>query len=111
MSVQKQVKRGTSTFTEQEIVDSLALRALLKDSDIESDYKSTDISNLALVLGYMQALKISKSGNRPGLVSSRPYILSILSFKIAAAGRAWHIFARQNYHFSAMANHLAGDII
>lgn len=60
MSVQKQVKKGTAEFTQEELAKTLDEKVFLKDAEINSDYRITDISNLALVLGYMQALKIPK---------------------------------------------------
>lgn len=60
MSVQKQVKKGAMEFTQEELTETLKKRSYLKDSEIDSDYRATDISNLALVLGYMQALNIPK---------------------------------------------------
>lgn len=60
MSVQKQVKNGATEFTREELDKTFSARSLLKDSEIDSDYRISDISNLALVLGYMQALNISK---------------------------------------------------
>jgi len=58
MSVQRQVKKGAAEFNSEELAETLKIRSVLSDAQIESDYHVTDISNLALVLGYMQALKI-----------------------------------------------------
>lgn len=60
MSVQRQVHKGAAQFTQSELDQVLKERVYLKDSDIDSDYRISDISNLALVLGYMQALRIEK---------------------------------------------------
>nr|WP_295900919.1 hypothetical protein [uncultured Bdellovibrio sp.] len=60
MSVQKQTKKNSSEFAQGELDEALKQRVFLQDSQIESDYRVSDISNLALVLGYMQALKIPK---------------------------------------------------
>lgn len=60
LSVQKQVKDDSAEFSRQALEQQLLKRAFLKDSDIESSYRNTDISNLALVLAYMQALNIPK---------------------------------------------------
>ncbi|WP_415062571.1 Ppx/GppA phosphatase family protein [Bdellovibrio sp.] len=60
MSVQRQVHKGATGFTQSELDQVLQNRVHLKDADIDSDYRISDISNLALVLGYMQALKIEK---------------------------------------------------
>ncbi|WP_374079532.1 Ppx/GppA phosphatase family protein [Bdellovibrio bacteriovorus] len=60
MSVQRQVNKEAKEFTQVELDQTLKQRVHLKDSEIDSDYRVSDISNLALVLGYMQALKIPK---------------------------------------------------
>lgn len=60
MSVQKQTKKGFAEFTQAELDKTLRERVFLRDDQISSDYKISDISNLALVLGYMQALQIPK---------------------------------------------------
>lgn len=74
ISVQKQVEReglagrtsaqtgsheGTF-FTETALAKTLDKRASRTDKEIESEYKTTEVTNLALVLGYMQELKIDK---------------------------------------------------
>lgn len=74
ISVQKQVEReglarrtsaqtgsheGTE-FTETALAQTLEKRAVRTDDEIESEYKTTEVTNLALVLGYMQELKIEK---------------------------------------------------
>lgn len=58
LSVQRQVKKTASEFNSEELAETLKARSALTDAQIESDYRVTDISNLALVLGYMQALGI-----------------------------------------------------
>ncbi|WII71987.1 hypothetical protein QJS83_16105 [Bdellovibrio sp. 22V] len=60
MSVQRQVAKGQDSFSQEELDRVLKERAQLSDAQIDSDYRISDISNLALVLGYMQALKIAK---------------------------------------------------
>lgn len=60
MSVQRQTKKGSAEFTQAELDKTLRERVFLRDDEITSDYKISDISNLALVLGYMQALQIQK---------------------------------------------------
>lgn len=60
MSVQKQTKKGETQFSRDELTETLSQRVFLKDSEIPSDYRISDISNLVLVLGYMQALQISQ---------------------------------------------------
>lgn len=60
LSVQKQVKNDRHEFSQSELSRVLKIRSKLLDSEIASDYRSTEISNMALVLGYMQALGIPK---------------------------------------------------
>ena len=57
-SVQGQVKQGANAFTQTELYNSFKERAKLRDQDIASEYRITDVSNMGLVLGYMQALGI-----------------------------------------------------
>lgn len=65
LSVQKQVKANSHEFSKQELEVQLSKRAYLTDSQIESSYRNTEISNLALVLAYMQALNIHKVETAP----------------------------------------------
>lgn len=60
LSVQRQVQAGGTEFTQESLEKTLKVRSELSDSQIESEYRISDISNLALVLGYMKALKIEK---------------------------------------------------
>ncbi len=65
ISTVKQVEKegqGTSSsfFTDSALAKTLEARANRKDEEIESEYRETDITNLALVLGYMQELKIKR---------------------------------------------------
>lgn len=60
LSVQPQVKEGQHSFTRKELEETLKRRASLKDEEVGGAYRATDISNLALVLGYMKALGIEK---------------------------------------------------
>ena len=60
LSAQNQVKEGADEFSQTALEQTLKKRAGLKDSQIEGDYATTEITNLALVLGYMKALKIEK---------------------------------------------------
>lgn len=83
MSVQKQVNREANSFTVAELDKTLQNRAVLRDEQIEGDYKVTDISNLALVLGYMRALNIHEIETVPvslgqGLVYKNLYAKSNL---------------------------------
>lgn len=58
---QVQKHRGTdnTVISQKDIEDTLLARADLSDKDIQSAYPETDITNLALVLGFMQGLNIS----------------------------------------------------
>lgn len=67
ISVQKQVDRenggarsATTSFTNQNLAKTLTARAVRTDEEIESEYRETEVTNLALVLGYMQELKIDR---------------------------------------------------
>lgn len=60
ISTQTQVDPKKKTFSKDELERALAKRSRLKDEEIQSDYRYTDITNLALVLGYMKALGIDK---------------------------------------------------
>ena len=62
ISVQKQVERegiashSANRFSEKALAQTLDKRSLRNDDEIESEYRTTEITNLALVLGYMQEL-------------------------------------------------------
>lgn len=58
ISVLKQTGNTNAEFSQGQLAEALAVRSTLKDEEIMSPYKSTDITNLALVLGYMKALNI-----------------------------------------------------
>lgn len=58
LSVQKQIDDKKSEFTLKQLKQVLDKRAHLKDEQIPSDYRTTEVTNLALVLGYMEALGI-----------------------------------------------------
>lgn len=60
ISVQEQINANAKSFTRSELEETLKVRSQLKDSQIKSEYKTTDISSLALVLGYMQSLDIKQ---------------------------------------------------
>ncbi|MDX9731904.1 MAG: hypothetical protein RBT63_09050 [Bdellovibrionales bacterium] len=60
LSVQKQVRPEERSFSQSMLRETLKRRSALNDGDIASDYRATEITNLALVLGYMQALRIPK---------------------------------------------------
>ena len=58
-SVQGQVQQGSNTFTQDQLFKAFKQRSKLRDQDIPSEYRITDVSNMGLVLGYMQALGIN----------------------------------------------------
>ena len=60
LSVQKQVDASRKYFSAKELRHLLVKRAQLSDAEIPSEYRKTEITNLALVLGYMEALRITK---------------------------------------------------
>ena len=60
LSAQNQTKEGANELSQAALEQALKKRSTLKDSQIDSDYAATEITNLALVLGYMKALKIQK---------------------------------------------------
>lgn len=59
-SVQKQSAKDKNEITLSELEKAFYDGAKKSDSEIQSDYRITDISNMALVLGFMKSLKISK---------------------------------------------------
>ncbi len=59
-SVQEQVDSKSSLLEKKKLERVLKIRANLSDHDLEGDYKATDVTNLALVLGFMEALQIKK---------------------------------------------------
>lgn len=59
-SVRKQVKSKTSTYDQGLLLDTLLKRAKLNDKQIGTKYAKTDVTNLALVLGFMQSLSIDR---------------------------------------------------
>lgn len=58
-SVKKQLGKNIP-YTEAELQNTLAMRLELNDKEIGGDYAATDISNLILVLGFMQKLGIKE---------------------------------------------------
>lgn len=60
ISIQDQVNPGKKTFLRNSLEKTLNSRSRLTDDQIDSKFKTTDISNLALVLGYMNQLKVKE---------------------------------------------------
>lgn len=60
MSVQYQTNPQGKAFNRENLEKTYGERVFLKDSEIKSEYRISDVSNLALVLGYMKALNISE---------------------------------------------------
>lgn len=72
-SVQQQANPQKQQLTREQIQAAYLQGVHKKDSDINSEYRVTDISNLALVLGYMEALGVTQietlaTALGPGLV-------------------------------------------
>lgn len=63
-SIQNQILQGTKsdsfTYNQETLSQTLQTRSLLSDKDLSSAYPETDVTNLALVLGFMKALNISE---------------------------------------------------
>lgn len=59
-SVRDQLGAGAGEYSVQDLARVAAERVKLSDSQLSGDYKATDVSNLLLVEGYMQALGIEK---------------------------------------------------
>lgn len=57
-SIRHQINNKRLDYTRDELAQTLKKRSGLKDSQISSKYRATEITNLSLVLGYMQALHI-----------------------------------------------------
>lgn len=58
ISVQKQIDKDAHGFSRAQLAQTLREKSALKDAQIESKYRETEVSNLALVLGYMEALGV-----------------------------------------------------
>lgn len=58
ISIKNQTKKPT--FTAADLKITLLKNSTLTDRQIHSDYRATEVTNLALVLGYMKALQIEK---------------------------------------------------
>lgn len=56
ISVQEQAAPGLRAFSRGEVSRALQARAVLRDEQIAGDYRATEVTNLALVLGYMETL-------------------------------------------------------
>ena len=72
-SVQQQSNPQSQKLTLEQIQEAYRKGVLKKDSEISSEYRVTDVSNLALVLGYMEALGVTEietlaTALGPGLV-------------------------------------------
>ncbi|QDK36345.1 Ppx/GppA phosphatase family protein [Bdellovibrio sp. NC01] len=59
-SVQNQVNKEAKHFSQDDLTNTLAEKAKFTDQQLQGDYKITDVTNLALVLGYMKALDIKE---------------------------------------------------
>jgi exopolyphosphatase / guanosine-5'-triphosphate,3'-diphosphate pyrophosphatase len=59
VSIKKQLK-SKSTYTQEELINAVKARIGLNDKDIGGHYADTEISNLILLLGFMQKLGIKE---------------------------------------------------
>lgn len=59
-SLRKQVPEKDGLISAQEIERALKKRSSLRDTQIGGNFAETEVTNLALVLGYMKALKIKE---------------------------------------------------
>lgn len=59
-SVRNQIEKNKHEYTQEEVLNTLLERAKLTDKEIGGQYAETDVTNLALVLGFMQSLKVEK---------------------------------------------------
>ena len=59
-SLKKQIKSKSTTYTKEQVEDALNKRAGMTDKEVGGKYASTEISNLALVTGFMKGLKIQR---------------------------------------------------
>jgi exopolyphosphatase/guanosine-5'-triphosphate,3'-diphosphate pyrophosphatase len=59
-SIRGQVNSGDSYYNHKQLKTTLFKRSTYTDSMLKSKYAATDVTNLALVLGYMKALNINK---------------------------------------------------
>jgi exopolyphosphatase/guanosine-5'-triphosphate,3'-diphosphate pyrophosphatase len=64
LSLQKQIAQNEQVFTREQLRKALEQRKNLTDEQIGGDYSSTDITNMALVLGHMEALGIERIETR-----------------------------------------------
>ena len=58
-SIRNQTKKKRF-YTQRDVLNTLLERSKLTDKEVGGDYAKTDVTNLALVLGYMQALGIER---------------------------------------------------
>ncbi len=59
-SVREQCVKEGKSYTISDVKKALTTRCKLTDSEIKGKYAATDVSNLALVLGFMKELEIEK---------------------------------------------------
>lgn len=58
LSVQRQAAQGAQEFSQDQVEKALTEGAKKSNESLSGEYKNTDVSNIALVLGYMKALGI-----------------------------------------------------
>ncbi|POB14643.1 hypothetical protein C0Z22_05990 [Halobacteriovorax sp. DA5] len=59
-SIGGQFKKANRVYNQSTLLAKLLERAKLTDKEIDSKYASTDVTNMALVLGFMQTLKVDE---------------------------------------------------
>jgi len=59
-SIRGQINSGKKIYTKEELQATLLKRSNYNDKMLKSKYAKTDVTNLALVLGHMNALKINE---------------------------------------------------
>ena len=79
ISVQDQITKKRASFTAEQLESRLKKRALLSDEKIESEYRITEVTNLALVLGYMKALKIKNVETEPASLNQGYLFLELFN--------------------------------
>lgn len=60
LSVQRLSAEGANSYTHDQVANALKSYSMKGDSDLTGEYRSTDVTNLALILGFMEAMNISK---------------------------------------------------
>ena len=59
-SIREQINTNEAFYNQKDLLNILLERSLLNDNQIGGKYAATDVTNIALVLGFMQALGIER---------------------------------------------------